>query len=107
MLEDDLVSFQTVHLMHEYCDRNATRLIPQQEKATASLQLRCLTGGAENVPLAPILLHFSERAAEVSDLSPLVSKFPHHGSDSSATDSTRIQHISSAMAQHGRGSLPT
>lgn len=98
MLEDALVSFQTVRLMHEYCDGNADMVDKAEgNMAAASLQLRCLTGGAENVPLAPILLHFSERAAEASDLSPFVSKFPHHGSDGAAADSTRIQHISSAM----------
>lgn len=63
----------------------------------ASLHLTCLTGGAENTPLAPTPLHFSAKVAEASDLSPLVSKFPHHDYVRSAAASTRIHHVSAVM----------
>lgn len=77
--------------MHEYYNGKAKDTVNTAAGyvTAASLQLRRLTGGAENTPLAQTLLH-SGRAAEASELSPLVSKFPHHGSDGSAADSTRI-----------------
>lgn len=58
-------------------DGNAQDMVETAAGNLTVVFLQCLTGGAENTPLAPTLLYFSERAAEASDLSPLVSKFPH------------------------------
>lgn len=90
------VSLRTIRLMHDYNDRNAKDTVDGKTVAgnvtATSLHLGGLTGGAENKPLAPIPLHFSEKGANTSDLSPLVSKFPRHDYICSVAGSMRIHH---------------
>lgn len=105
--EDARVSLQTVRLMHDFNDRNAKDTADGKTVAgnvtAASLHLRCLTGGAENAPLAPTPFHFSDNGAGAADLSLLVSKFPRHDYLRSVAGSMRIHHISAVMMQYGRG----
>lgn len=97
--------------MHDCNDRNAKDTVGGETVAgnvtAASLHLRCLTGGAENTPLAPTPLHFSEEGADAADLSPLVSKFPRHDYLRSVAGSMRIHHISAVLRRYRRGQLQT
>lgn len=105
--EDARVSLQPIRLMHDYNDGNAKDTVDGKTVAgkvtAASLHLRCLTGGAENTPLAPTPLHFSEKGADAADLSPLVSKFPRHDYLRSVAGSMRIHHISAVLMRYRRG----